>query len=379
MKRITNLLVSILFAASLLAQVPEKMSYQAVVRDADNDLVINQAVGMQISILQGAANGTVVYVETQTPTANVNGLVSIEIGAGTVVSGNFVAIDWSIGPYFIKTETDPMGGTNYAITGVSQLLSVPYALHAKTADNFTVEIEETDPSVPQGNQAGDMQYWNGTEWVIIPTTTIEGAVLTMVGGVPTWVNDATPPISSVTNPVTGKTWMDRNLGASQVATSSADIDAYGDIYQWGRATDGHEKRTSSTIDVLSDSDTPGHGYFIISLNDPYDWRSSQNDNLWQGVDGVNNPCPTGYRIPTAVEWEAELATWSSQNAIGAFESLLKLPLAGVRFNDNGAVELENYSGFYWSSTVFGVGARSIVIERSEPMCLPFYEINPQKN
>ncbi len=120
--------------------------------------------------------------------------------------------------------------------------------------------------------------------------------------------------------------MDRNLGASQVATSSNDAASYGDIYQWGRASDGHEKRTSSTTDVLSDSDTPGHGYFITSTNDPYDWRSSQNDNLWQGVDGVNNPCPTGYRIPT---------------------------------NDNGAVELENYSGFYWSSTVFGVGARSL--------------------
>ncbi len=306
MKNIFTFFGIILLTINLLAQAPEKMSYQAVVRDADNDLVSNQAVGMQISILQGAANGTAVYVETQTPTTNINGLVSVEIGAGTVVSGNFSAVNWSTGPYFIKTETDPMGGTNYAITGVSQLLSVPYALHAKTADNFTGELEETDPSVPQGNQAGDMQYWNGTEWVIIPATTSEGAILTMVGGVPTWVDDATSPISSVTNPVTGKTWMDRNLGASQVATNSNDAASYGDLYQWGRATDGHEKRTSGTTNVLSDSDIPGHGDFIIIFDTVYDWRSPQNDNLWQGVNGINNPCPSGYRLPSKMEWQEEI-------------------------------------------------------------------------
>ena len=137
MKKLTILLVAVILTASVSAQAPDKMSYQAVVRDGSNALVTSTAVGMQISILQGTSSGTAVYVETQTPTTNTNGLVSLEIGAGTVVSGNFTNINWANGPYFIKTETDPTGGTSYSITGISQLLSVPYALHAKTAENIS--------------------------------------------------------------------------------------------------------------------------------------------------------------------------------------------------------------------------------------------------
>lgn len=143
MKRIITISAAILMTASVFAQSPEKMSYQAVVRDGSNNLVSSTAVGMQISILQGSSSGTNVYVETQTPTTNTNGLVSIEIGAGTVVSGDFTAIDWANGPYFIQTETDPAGGSSYTITGTSQLLSVPYALHAKNTDSWNVVADTT--------------------------------------------------------------------------------------------------------------------------------------------------------------------------------------------------------------------------------------------
>ncbi|PCI93222.1 MAG: hypothetical protein COB15_16750 [Flavobacteriales bacterium] len=146
MKKLYTLLTAVILTATAFAQAPEKMSYQAVVRDASDALVATQAVGMQISILQTTATGTAVYVETQTPTTNINGLVSIEIGSGTAVSGTFNTIDWSAGPYFIKTETDPTGGTTYTITGTSQLMSVPYALHSKTADSITGGITETDPT-----------------------------------------------------------------------------------------------------------------------------------------------------------------------------------------------------------------------------------------
>lgn len=139
MKKLFILLVAVVLNFTAFAQVPEKISYQAVIRDSGNTLVSNQAVGIQISILQGAS---AVYVETQTPTTNLNGLVSIEIGVGSVVSGNFSTIDWSVGTYFIKTETDPIGGNNYTITGTSQLLSVPYALHTKTAESLTNKITE---------------------------------------------------------------------------------------------------------------------------------------------------------------------------------------------------------------------------------------------
>jgi len=134
MNRIITICVAVLMTASIFAQTPEQMSYQAVIRDSADELVTNTQVGMQISILQGTANGSAVYVETQTPTTNINGLVSVEIGTGTIVSGDFSTIDWANGPYFIKTETDPSGGANYTITGTSELLSVPYALHAKTAE-----------------------------------------------------------------------------------------------------------------------------------------------------------------------------------------------------------------------------------------------------
>ena len=143
--KITNLKNVILAGAFFLALnafgqssgAPEKMSYQAVVRNTTNNLVTNQAVGMRVSILQGSITGTAVFTETQTPTTNVNGLVSFEIGGGNPVTGTFAAIDWANAPYFVKTETDPTGGSNYTIAGVSQLLSTPYALYAKTSGSST--------------------------------------------------------------------------------------------------------------------------------------------------------------------------------------------------------------------------------------------------
>ncbi|MBU2020374.1 MAG: hypothetical protein KJ941_12070 [Bacteroidetes bacterium] len=149
---------------SLWAQAPEKMSFQAVIRNSSNALVNNSSVGMRISILKGSALGTAEYVETQSPTTNANGLASLEIGTGTVVTGNFSAIDWTNDEYFIKTETDPSGGTNYTISGTTQLLSVPYAMHAKTAESISGTLNETDPdfnaSVASGINANDILNWN---------------------------------------------------------------------------------------------------------------------------------------------------------------------------------------------------------------------------
>jgi hypothetical protein len=138
----------------------------------------------------------------------------------------------------------------------------------------------------------------------------------------------TPPSGFGVVESSGKCWLDRNLGATRVAQSTTDAEAYGHLYQWGRGTDGHQIRTSGTTSTLSGSNTPGHGNFILAPNSPYDWRSPQNDNLWQGVNGINNPCPAGYRLPTEAEWNAERQSWSSNNAAGAFASPLKLPVAG---------------------------------------------------
>jgi len=275
-------------------------------------------------------------------------LVSIEIGAGSIVSGNFTTIDWADGPYFIKTEIDIAGGTSYNIVSVQELLSVPYALYAHKSGKII-----------DGTAQGEMLYWNGTAWVNIPPGQ-SGSILTLVDGVPTWelsssTPDPDPNIVFVYNFATGKYWMDRNLGASQVATSSTDADSYGDLYQWGRGTDGHEKRTSATTSTLSSSDSPGHGSFITYSSSPYDWRNPQNDNLWQGVNGVNNPCPSGYRIPTDAEWNAEYQSWGSFNSIGAYTSSLKLPVAGYR-NSIGALLSSGTVGRYWSSTISSTSA-----------------------
>lgn len=154
------------------AQAPQKMSYQSVIRNASGSLVSNGSVGIKISILQGSASGTVAYAETHTTTTNVNGLATIEIGGGSLLTDSFSHINWANGPFYIKTETDPLGGTSYTLTGTSQLLSMPYALFANNG-------------LRPGNNAGDMLYWNGTQWITVSGGT-QGQTLSFCNGVPTW-------------------------------------------------------------------------------------------------------------------------------------------------------------------------------------------------
>lgn len=172
---------------SLSAQAPQKMSYQAVVRSANNTLVVNQNIGIRISILQGSATGASVYTETQTSTTNANGLISIAIGG----KAGFESINWANGLYFILTEIDPTGGTNYTITGSSQLLTVPYAFHAKTADNgFSGDYLDLK-NRPTGTNVGDLQYWDGTKWIILPRG-IVGQILVMdKSNIPSWQSSST--------------------------------------------------------------------------------------------------------------------------------------------------------------------------------------------
>ena len=155
-------------------------------------------------------------------------------------------------------------------------------------------------------------------------------------------------VTEVLNPKTGRIWMDRNLGANRVATQSNDALAYGDLYQWGRRADGHQCRNSIVSNLVSSSDQPQQNTFITSA---IDWRSPSNNNLWQGVSGINNPCPNGFRIPTEVELNAEISSWTTKNAEGAFASPLKLTLVGYRNNNYGWITGNSISGEYWSSTV----------------------------
>jgi hypothetical protein len=203
--RILLLSVSLLLTGISFGQVPQKFSYQAVIRNSDQSLLQQTPVGMRVSILQGSPAGTVVYRETYSPnpTTNANGLVTVSIGSGIPQSGSMSGIDWSAGPYFISVETDPFGGSNYTINGVSELQSVPYALYA--ASGTPGPQGPAGPEGPQGLQGltgpagpqgpagvampgttpGQMLYWDGTEWKLVePGST--GLILSYCDGVPTW-------------------------------------------------------------------------------------------------------------------------------------------------------------------------------------------------
>lgn len=171
----------------------------------------------------------------------------------------------------------------------------------------------------------------------------------------------------------GRVWMDRNLGALRVAQSVDDYHAYGWLYQWGRSADGHEIRSSTTA-ILSDTTSPGHGHFIYTIPDPpYDWLDPQFDNLW--YQGLNNPCPTGFRVPTSTEWETERGSWSSNDSAGAFASPLKLVLGGIRNYIDGTYNAEGIAGYYWSSTVDSFSSRSLIITINDALTNGFGRAN----
>lgn len=157
----------------------------------------------------------------------------------------------------------------------------------------------------------------------------------------------------------GKCWLDRNLGATRVAQSATDSSAYGYLYQWGRGSDGHQIKTSPTITTTSSSDTPGHNQFIITSASPYNWRSPANDNLWQGVNGVNNPCPVGFRIPTQSDWGTFTSVSGVTNTATAYSSVLKLTVPGNRDLGSGVIVSAGSTGLYWSSTIFGADASAL--------------------
>ena len=164
-KTIISLLASLALTYTVIGQAPQKMSYQAVIRNSTNNLVTSSPVGMRVSVLQGTTSGTVVFQEIYNPNpqTNVNGLVSIEIGKGIATVGSFSAIDWSVGPYFIKTETDPSGGTSYTISGTQQLMSVPYALYAATSGNSSSSLlPPTTTTLAATSVTGASAILNGT-------------------------------------------------------------------------------------------------------------------------------------------------------------------------------------------------------------------------
>ncbi len=230
---LAGLLISFL-PVTLNAQSPEKFSYQAIIRNTTNNIVANQAVGMRISILQGSAAGAAVFTETHAASTDANGLVTVEVGAGTPVLGTLAAITWSAGPYFLKTEIDPLGGTTYTMTGTSQFLSVPYALYAKTADYNNLSNKPVLDGSETKITAGPDATVSGTGTTGTPyqaeikprsvTEAQKNAIVTPFAGQVVWCNDCGP--SGEMQVFNGTIWTNITGGAALPNWPPSSGDAY---------------------------------------------------------------------------------------------------------------------------------------------------------
>jgi uncharacterized protein (TIGR02145 family) len=289
MRKISTTLIAVIFTSVIWAQSPQKMSYQAVIRDADNVLVTNTNVGMQISILQGSATGLAVYVETQTATTNANGLIIIEIRTNSDLS----VIDWSNGPYYIKIETDPSGGTSYTITGTTQILSIPYALHARAADtilgsNSFAEVQTLSNVAALGNSV-NTQIKNLSE----PTDAHDAVTKAYVDALLTRIEELELLSGFFVDPrdnnhynivkIGNQVWMAENLKTTKLNTGTK-IPMVSDYVSWSYMT------TPAYCWFDNDSTTYAQTYGPL-----YNWYAINTDSL----------CPAGWHVPSDEEW-AEL-------------------------------------------------------------------------
>ncbi len=353
------LLVLLSITKVIHAQAPQKFSYQTVIRNAGNQLVANQSVGIKISVLQGSATGIAVYAETHSPLTNANGLASLEIGGGIVLSGNFANIYWASGPYFVKTETDLNGGNNYTIISTQQLLSVPYALYTNDVSS-SVSI------------AGDTLFI-GSQSYIIP-----GISSANNGGGQTGITAHTCGATNVHNPaktygtmtdqqgnvyrtivIGNQEWMAENLKTS--------------IYRNG---DAIPNVTNSQWFGLSNGALCNYNNEIANdcpLGKLYNWFA---------VADTRNLCPNGWHVPTNSEWNnlveqldpnantlvygvqssiaggklksTETINWLAPNVSANNESGFSALGAGGRYF-NGFFDIRNY-GIFWSSTLVDSGS-----------------------
>ncbi len=342
--------VNLFFSGQMYGQSPDKLSYQAILRNSSHELLKDQQVGMRISILQGSTDGIVVYIETQTLSTNSNGLISLEIGTGTVVSGDFSTIDWAAGPYFLKTETDPTGGTNYTITGIIQLVSVPYALYAKKAGNTfsgnyndlinTPDLSgyittETDPiftaSPAHGITGADTAKWNNKLDSYTETDPVFGA--SVAYGI------SQSDTASWNNKLDSYTETDPVFGASVAYGISQ-----GDTASWNNKLDSYTETDpvfgASVAYGISQSDTASWNNKLDSYTetDPV-FQASTAKNItpddttkWSMAYDWGNHANAGYD-PSSDSWKGDSLTFTMRNiGIKTTPTLVNLQL-GKPYNN----------------------------------------------
>lgn len=300
------------------------------------------------------------------PTGSISGLAcSSATVTGTLTQGSAAAgVSFSV-PY-TGGNGGSHSGQSVGSTGVTGLTAT---LVAGTFANGSGTLTYTITGTPSGSGTASFVLNIGGQTCPRTITVTASSGTSSYPANTVLCNGIQAAIVPVINPATGRTWMDRNLGASRVAIQSNDSQAFGDLYQWGRRADGHQCRNSATTTVLSSSDTPNNTTFIIGSSVTSDWRNPQNINLWQGVSGTNTPCPSGYRLPTASELNAEVQSWgAAKNSSGAFSSPLKLTTGGTRLASSGA--LFSSIGSYWTSTVDGT--KSITLDIYDNSATNFY-------
>jgi hypothetical protein len=284
MKRSFTIMTAVLLTASALAQAPQKMSYQAVIRDDNSVLVKSQSVGMRISILQGV---NPVYVETHATNTNANGLITIEIGNGTVVSGVFASIDWSAGTYSIKTETDPAGGVNYtAIVGTSQLLSVPYALYAKTGENVTGTVAIANggtgaTSISGAKTSLGLGNVDNTTDLLKPVSTATQTALDLKAPLasPTFTGT---PLATTATPGTNTTQIATTEFVTSAVAASVPAHYIGELYGGGVVfyvdRTGNHGLICSMIDLSTLQSWSNVSSTLIGTTAQSDWNGQGNTN-----------------------------------------------------------------------------------------------------
>lgn len=255
MKRLLTLLF-VAISATIFAQAPEGINYQAVIRDNGGAVLANQAVGMKVAILQGSPTGTAVYEESFSPTTSQFGLVNLVIGQGTVISGDFTTIDWSAGPYYAEVSADETGGTSYSVLGTQQLISVPYALYAKTAENVTndqVDDADADPT----NEIQDISL-TGTDLTISSGSTVDLSVIQDGTGTDDQnISGSGLSGTTLTIGIENGTSETVDLSSLQDGTGTDDQNISGSGLSGTTLTIGIENGTSETVDLSSLQDGTG--------------------------------------------------------------------------------------------------------------------------
>jgi len=275
---------------------------------------------------------------TMSVTVNSSSSITFTIdAAGGVGQITEVGVVYGIAKGLTKTSTlcNPNAATNK--TFGTRVGTISYTSSTQWANTINQTVLSTDATNSQGTNTFYVAPYYAKLYAIKNGQTYYGPEIEFLPNWPT-----TPQTA-------GKIWVQANLGALGVATSSTDADSYGWYYNWGKPTDGHQFSNSPFSSAKVSSDTPTPGIYTGGDNSQVEWQTTRNNNLWNGVNGTNNPCPSGWRLPTRSEWETLLSTSPAiTNSTTAFSSSLKLPAQMGRDRTDCTIKAANTNNIYWS-------------------------------